>query len=302
MPLEERSNEYEYPTRGDRRGRLRGVPERGPLGNRARATASFPVQLLHAYDPTISETRIGEGFRTSVLGAVHDAARAQLEAARALAVDIQPDLHLTTQLVADSAATALIGASFDAEAVVVGARGASGFSAVVAGSTAMNVATHARCPVVTVPASESAAHAGSGVVVGVDGSAQSDAALGFAFREAADSGGSLTAVLAWTEPLTWSVIAAAMPTPDTTGHLQRAHDQLLAWVQPWGEKYPDVLVHRRVVHELPARALAAASEGAQLVVVGCRGRRAVSSMMLGSVSHGVLHLATCPVAVVHTQS
>jgi len=258
------------------------------------------VQLLHAYDPRINETRIGEGFRVSVLAAVHDAARDQLEAARAQAVEVQPGLALTTRLVEDSAATALISASFAAEAVVVGAQGASGFGALVAGSTAMNVATHARCPVVTVPASESAARDGSGVVVGVDGSALSDAAIGFAFREAAETGGSLTAVLAWTEPLTWAVIAAALPTHQTTGHIQQAHEQLLTWVQPWSEKYPDVRVHRRVVNDLPARALAAASEGAQLLVVGCRGRRAVSSMMLGSVSHGVLHLATCPVAVVHT--
>lgn len=260
-----------------------------------------PVQLLHAYDPTINETRIGEEFRVTVLAAVHEAARDQLEAARAQAVDIQPGLALTTRLVEDSAATALISASFGAEALVLGAQGASGFSSIVAGSTAMHVATHARCPVVTVPASESAAHAGSGVVVGVDGSALSDAAIGFAFREAAETGGTVTAVLAWIEPLTWTVIAAALPTHEATSRLQQAHEQLLTWVQPWSEKYPDVVVHRRVVNDLPARALAAASDGAQLLVVGCRGRRAVSSMMLGSVGHGVLHLATCPVAVVHTE-
>ena len=261
-----------------------------------------PVQLLHAYDPAINETRIGERFRESVLAAVYQGARDQLEAARAQAVDIQPGLALTTRLVEDSAATALINASYGAETVVLGAQGASGFSALVAGSTAMRVATHAGCPVVTVPSSESAARGGSGVVVGVDGSVLSDAAIGFAFREAAETGGSITAVLAWTEPWTWAVIAAAQPTHEqATGRLQQAHEQLLTSVQPWSEKYPDVVVHRQVVNELPVRALAAESEGAQLLVVGCRGRGAVSSMMLGSVSHGVLHLATCPVAVVHTQ-
>ena len=87
------------------------------------------------------------------------------------------------------------------------------------------------------------------------------------------------------------------------------HDPLdYKWVQEralaesmagWAEKYPDVEVSRRLVHEHPVRALAAAAKDARLLVVGCRGRGALRTMLLGSVSHGVLHLATCPVAVVH---
>jgi nucleotide-binding universal stress UspA family protein len=99
------------------------------------------------------------------------------------------------------------------------------------------------------------------------------------------------------DPLAPSVAAAAFPThEDATRRLRQAHDQLLAWVEPWSHKYPDVVLHRRVAHEHPVRALAAASDGAQLLVVGCRGRGAARSMLLGSVSHGVLHLATSPVA------
>ena len=261
-----------------------------------------PVQLLHAYDPAISELRVGEGFRSSVVSSVYEAAQDQLEAARIQAFDIQPELTLTTTLVDDSAAVALIDASKTAEAVVLGAQGASGFSTLVAGSTVMRVATHAGCPVVTVPTSESNTR-GSGVVVGVDGSALSEAAIAFAFREAAETKASLTAVLAWAEPLTQAVIDAALPThADVTSRRQQAYEQLLTWVRPWSEKFPGVVLHQRLVNELPVRALAAASQGAQLLVVGCRGRGAVSSMMLGSVSHGVLHLATCPVAVVHTET
>ena len=64
----------------------------------------------------------------------------------------------------------------------------------------------------------------------------------------------------------------------------------------WQEKYPDVAVDQKVVYGHPVPALVAAASAARLLVVGSRGR---GSVVLGSVSHGVLHRATGPVAVVH---
>lgn len=259
-----------------------------------------PVRLIHAYDPSIHDMRIGGGYDAGVLTEVYDAAHDLLEAASVLATEGHPDLAVTTRLVDDSAAAALIDESHEAEVVVLGTHGVSAFSTLVAGSTAMNVATHARCPVVAVPTGDGQAFGGHGVVVGVDGSELSADAIGFAFREASETGASLTAVLAWTDAVTPGVVGAAFPThDDPSRRLGQAHEQLLTWVEPWADKYPDVVLHRRVVHDHPVRALASASDGAQLLVVGCRGRGAVRSMLLGSVSHGVLHLAGCPVAVVH---
>jgi len=66
----------------------------------------------------------------------------------------------------------------------------------------------------------------------------------------------------------------------------------------WGQKYPQVTVRRRVLRDGAVRALVDASRGAQLVVVGSRGRGNAAGLLLGSVSHGVLHAAQCPVAIV----
>ncbi len=258
------------------------------------------VLLLHAYDPAVNDMRIGGGYLAGVLTDMYDVAHDLVEAARLTAEQSHPAVAVTTRLVDDSASGALIDESVDADLVVVGSHGAGAFSALVAGSTTMNLATHATCPVVAVPDAATAAFDGHGVVVGVDGSEISDDAVGFAFREAAECSVPLTAVAAWTDPVLPAVAAAAFPThEDPVRHLQEAHEQLRTWVEPWAEKYPDVELHRKVVNDRPVRALVAAAEGAQLLVVGCRGRAALRSMLLGSVTQGALHLASCPVAVVH---
>jgi nucleotide-binding universal stress UspA family protein len=53
-----------------------------------------------------------------------------------------------------------------------------------------------------------------------------------------------------------------------------------------------------VVRDGAVRALVDDSRGTQLVVVGSRGRGNASGLLLGSVSHGVLHVSHCPVAIV----
>jgi nucleotide-binding universal stress UspA family protein len=253
-----------------------------------------PVRVVHAVAPSMWDLRIGGGNDIGIVGDELSAARDLLEQALERARSRHPRLSILGKLVSDAAASALIEESREAAMIVVGAHGARGFSNLIAGSTTMNLASHAHCTVVTVPTDRADAAQRHGIVVGVDGCAVTQAAIAFALNEASATGQGVTAIHAWADPLTMSPM-----TQDTAGYSSARAQALAEMLAPWMEKYPDVAVSLNVVREHPVHALAAAGEGAQLLVVGCRGRGAVRAMMLGSVSHGVLHLATSPVAVVH---
>jgi nucleotide-binding universal stress UspA family protein len=67
----------------------------------------------------------------------------------------------------------------------------------------------------------------------------------------------------------------------------------------WSEKYPDVQVEYQILPGHPVQALVIGAATSSLLVVGSRGRGSLRSLLLGSVSHGVLHHTRGPVAVVH---
>jgi nucleotide-binding universal stress UspA family protein len=260
------------------------------------------ARLVRAFDASMHDVRIGGASEIGVVGDSFDAVRSQLDETYESARTLYPYRTIIPELVDDSASSALIAASDGADTVVIGAHGVRGFSNLVAGSTTMNVSTHAHCTVVSLPNDETQAFGGAGIVVGVDGSEISETAIAYAFREAAETRQRLTAVHAWTDPLIPSALGTAIPALYDPAVYSRDQDILLAEsLAGWAEKYPDVTATRRVAHEHPVHALAGAAGNSRLLVVGCRGRGALRSMLLGSVSHGVLHLATCPVAVVHDQ-
>lgn len=170
-------------------------------------------------------------------------------------------------------------ADLDASMIVVGSASFLEMSDLADGSTAMAMAVHARVPVVIVRPGPSGAGSGpsSGrVVVGVDGTELSEAAIDFAFAEARDRGCGITLVHA-VEDDDRRAAAEAMLTS-------------------LGAGYPDVRVV--VPAGLASHALIEESAGARLVVVGSRGHGGLGGMLLGSVSQAVVHRAHCPVAVV----
>lgn len=133
------------------------------------------------------------------------------------------------------------------------------------------------------------------IVVGVDGSAGSRQALLWAVEEARLRDARLDVMHAWHEPYVGGYPYTALsydPGEWETSARKLLHG-MLADVDTGGVTVEEVLVH-----DLAARALIEAAKGADLVVVGTRGRGGFSGLLLGSVSNHVVHHAPCPTVVV----
>jgi nucleotide-binding universal stress UspA family protein len=147
----------------------------------------------------------------------------------------------------------------------------------------------------------------STIVVGVDGSPGSLAALRFALAEARLRGCSLVVLHAWVLPLVEAPGPFLLEVPSRAGppleqlraELHRAAEARLAAVlaKVAGEA-DDVAVEPRVVEGSASAALVEAAAGADLLVVGARGHGGLRGALLGSVSHQCAQHAPCPVAIV----
>ncbi|MER6126400.1 universal stress protein [Streptomyces sp. NPDC001795] len=140
---------------------------------------------------------------------------------------------------------------------------------------------------------------GPRVVVGIDGSPSSHAALRWAVRYADLISGSVDAVAAWELPgmYGWSgpVVDAALDEDNARqGLVQELRDVL-------GAELPSS-VKAHLVRGNPADVLLQAAEGAEALVVGSRGRGGFARALLGSVSHQVAQHANCPVVIVRPEA
>ncbi|MDS1271874.1 universal stress protein [Lipingzhangella sp. LS1_29] len=227
-----------------------------------------------------------------------------LEAARRVTAS-HPHLPVRTNVSKRDPATALLDAAPAATLVVVGSRGLSTISAMFRGSVGLRVAAHAPVPVAVIPpaASHTAERMGH-VVVGVDGSELSDAALRFALDEALRRDASLTVVHAWyvPVPLDPAALAASGYTVDQEEACSRAHARVETLVaEARSTRTAEVPVQIVIGVNHPAHVLLTESATAALVVVGSRGRGGFRGLLLGSVSQALLQHATVPVVVVRNQ-
>jgi nucleotide-binding universal stress UspA family protein len=138
------------------------------------------------------------------------------------------------------------------------------------------------------------------IVVGIDGSDPSKAALAWAVREAKLTGAELRVVIAWHVPAMAYGSGIAMP-PDL--ELEQATREVLdEAVKDVRGQNPSLTVSTSVAKGPAAPALIASAEDATLLVVGSRGHGAFAGMLLGSVSEYCVSHAPCPVVVVRDKT
>lgn len=223
---------------------------------------------------------------------------------RDIASKIIPEGSIRAHAVTSRAPEALIDASTRAALVVVGHRGRGAFASAMLGSVATSVAQHATCPVVVVRGAVADPGSPLPVVVGVDGTSDSEPALLFAAQRANRDHVPLRIVCAWQsleqgrwDLANWQVDSIEQWARELSSSARHAVDDARTLVR---ERWTELEVETVVVEAPAIAALEAESRGSQLVVVGSHHPGALDRLMLGSVSRNVLHHSACPVAVVRS--
>ncbi|WP_159942923.1 MULTISPECIES: universal stress protein [unclassified Nocardiopsis] len=236
--------------------------------------------------------------------------RGVLEEAVGHVRSLWPNLKVETELALEEPPLALLRRLGHGDTVVVGSRGLGPVRSALAGSAGVRLAAKAVCPVVVVPRrpqNEAPPRGPERIVVGVDGSDDSRRALRFALHRAAEhAGSSVVVVHSWRVPLPFdtATMVAGGWAPPSDELLDRYSEELVAGVlaDVIDESTEGVDVSVLRTGDNPVDALVGAGAGADLIVVGSRGRGSVRGLLLGSATQGVLHNATVPVAVLPRHS
>lgn len=269
------------------------------------AARRVPLLVVNAYTVVVSELGVGVGAGFTIddqfLTALAGIAQREADDGAALVEREYPGVAVSTVVEPGPAASVILEHARAAGLVVVGARQHSGLARLLAGGTARQVATHCPAPTVVV---RDAQPTGDHVVVGIDGSPDSVRALEFAFDFASRHGLRLVPIHTWEVPPVGAL--TGIPSPEPVELLEEVESNeartAMEELAGFAELYPDVAVEPRVIRGAAVRTLVEEAADAALLVVGSRGRGGFLGLLLGSVSHGVLHHAACNVAVVTADS
>ena len=251
--------------------------------------ATFPVEVYWG-DPHLLDDRHVDTVRSDT--------EARVEA---LVEELRGtwDVVIEVEVAAGPPAARLVEASGAADLLVVGSRGRGAVRSTVLGSVALHCVTHASCPVVVVHPQEEMASGRARVVVGLDGSSGSVAALERSLHEATLIAGEVVVLAAYSPESYWSDAYDVVVPPIERlreGVSRNAGSIVADVVDAASPGAPPVQLE--LIEGAAGEVLVRRAVGATLLVVGGRGRGALRGMLLGSVAlHCVLH-ASCPVLVV----
>jgi nucleotide-binding universal stress UspA family protein len=251
------------------------------------------VHTIHSVTPAFIDAAIVD---TSSARSVLDVAGQKvLDDARSKVELAAPDLEVHEVFDLADPRDVLLQLSEGAAMLVVGSRGRGKLRSLLLGSVSVALVRHAHSPVVVIRP-EDVGTVRNGVLVGVDGSAESRSVLEFAYRQASLHDLPLTVL-----DCIWDIQAGTMGAyvvPDAPEDLEverRALAEAMAGMQ---EKYPEVHVTTQMARGIPQEALVRLGGRMDLIVVGAHQNSRIRQALLGSVSVAVVESATCPVAVV----
>jgi len=254
------------------------------------ARRNLPLCILHIREPWSYGTVYYPA--PGVLDELAEAGEQLLAGAAEIAREGHPDLEVQTRLKYGRIAETLREEASKGTELVVGHRGLGGFTGLLLGAVGLRVAGHAHSPVIVVRGDTTGTQ--GEVSVGIDPAEDAHAVLTYAFTAAASRGDRLRIVYGWQIPPMY-LEAGYFPRMDEIE--QTASSSLKLIADEWRRHFPEVEVIEETVREHPVRALADASAHADLVVVGSSNHSG-----LGSISHGLIHHAACPVAVISTRT
>lgn len=206
-----------------------------------------------------------------------------------------PRVEVTSTVLTGNPARQLLRLAAGARMLVVGACGSDGSHGVRLGPVSDHVARHARRAVIVVPdlgRRAPAAHRRA-VVVGVDATPDSDAAVRFAVEEAARRGADVRAVHVF-DPAE----AAGLPEQRLRRLRLAAADVVRDRLARHAERHPEVRLCAEVLSGSPGVTLAGAARGSELLVLGAHRHRGAEPLTSGVTRSAVLHNAACPVVIV----
>jgi len=248
-------------------------------------TNGLPVELVHVVDTSWGHAP--EDYIETALLKAEEKTRDLAQLAR----DAHPRVEVESHVRLGSPVNELVTASEGAQLLVLGSHPETRDSG--SSRRTVRIASLAPCSVVVAPSA--VIPVGEGIVVGVDGSVESDLAVQFAARLADAHQESLTVVLAWAHPEAWAVTEPFLFETEPS-----EEDMLIVAESIAGlaGSYPDLEIVTEVSASRPETALRNVAHDARVLVVGSRGRHGLAKALLGSVSESLVADLPCAVAVI----